>query len=149
MSVARLPRTAPYLAERTETGWRITLPLESVPSANRTTREHWRARKRRVDGLTGDLIFLRSYVGGRDPAARPYFERATLRLTLYFTTTHRRDPGNYGQGAGAKSLVDALVHAGWLHDDDAEHLTCAEPVLCVDRERPRVEVELMPWNGVR
>ena len=162
MSVAR--KQPLYRAERTEAGgWRITLPLEAVPSANATTREHWAVRKRRVDELAGHLLWARLF--HRVPAlhVRPHivrtgdslgrynerfvFEYSRATLTLYFRDIRRRDPQNYL--GGAKPLFDALQRAGWLADDDAEHLTCAEPVLLVDRERPRVEVTLEPWDGKR
>ena len=142
-----------YRAERTEAGgWRITLPLEAVPSANATTREHWAVRKRRVDEIASALIWMRSYHAKRKyvlatTASAPEFDRARAVLTLYFRDSRRRDPQNYL--GGAKPLFDALQRSGWLADDDAAHLTVAEPVLRVDRELPRVEIELAPWDGVR
>jgi hypothetical protein len=137
---------APYSAERTEAGgWRITLPLEAVPSKNAIRHEHWSARKRRVDAIAVDLFWLRAY--HRIPSSAPVFGQARMTLTLYFRRAGRRDPGNYGPGAGAACLVDALVRTTWLGDDDAEHLTCAEPVLCVDRQQPRAVVTLEPWDG--
>ena len=148
MSVAR--KQPLYRAERTEAGGRrITLPLEAVPSANATTREHWAVRKRRVDELTNDLIGVRwtAIAFQHMTNLTPVFTRARATLTLYFRDSRRRDPQNYL--GGAKPLFDALQRSGWLADDDADHLTCAEPVLCVDRERPRVEIELEPWDGVR
>ena len=159
MSIAA-PRRPAYTAERTESGgWRITLPLESVPSANITTREHWRMRMRRVNTLADHAYWISAYYGVARPNKRPpgskqhitacVFHRARLSLCLYFPRKSRRDPGNYGPGAGAKSLVDALVKSGWLADDDSEHLTSTEPVLLVDRIDPRVVIELEPWDGVR
>ena len=155
----------PGVSPLPDAGWRLAAPLDWVPSANRTTREHWSARNRRVGVLTADLIWLRQYaqvpcahtitrrsrVGAlvAERVESVVFERASLALTLYFGRRSRRDPGNFGQGAGAKSLVDGLVRSGWLADDDAEHLTCAEPVLHVDRGNPRVEIDLRPWDGVR
>ena len=146
-------------------GWRITGPLTWVPSSNRTTREHWTARRERVAAITADLVWLlgeyrvpkahvreaRTRIGRLEHVSQEgvVFDRARLALRLYFRRVHRRDPGNWGQGAGAKSLVDAMVSAGWLYDDDAAHLTCDEPVLLIDRARPRVEIDMVPWDGVR
>ena len=157
--------TRPTATRLPDGGWRITLPLAAVPSANLTTREHWSARNRRVSALATDLLWLLHYADaprlhtverhsrvGNVVMARQeavVFDRARLALTLYFPRRARRDPGNFGQGGGAKGLVDALVRAGWLADDDAAHLTCDEPRIAVDRERPRVEIELHPWDGER
>ena len=145
MSAVR--RTPAYTAERTETGgWRLRVPLDSIPSANTTTREHWASRKRRVDTLTSELLWMRAYSVRRGTAHQyPIFDRASATLALYFRDARRRDPQNYL--GGAKALFDALQRSGWLADDDAEHLTVAEPVLLVDRENPRVEVTLEPWGG--
>lgn len=153
MSAARVQHRASYAAERTEAGgWRITLPLECCPSSNATALEHWATRKRRVDSMSGDLLWLR--LSKRLP--EPVFERAALTLTLYFGRGARRDPANYGAGAGGKRLVDALTvgtrakpRSGWIRDDRGDLLLTGEPVLCVDREWPRVVVTLEPWDGKR
>lgn len=146
-------------------GWMLTLPLTWIPSSNRTTREHWSARKRRVSSQTTDLIWLlhecgaqrvhlrkRSVVAGDrivECEDKTVFERASLRLILYFAIHRRRDPGNWGQGAGAKSCIDSLVRSCWLMDDDSDHLRCEEPVLRVDPVYPRAVVELRVWDGNR
>lgn len=121
-------------------GWHAVVPLRCVPSANTTTREHWRARARRVDEIATVLGMLRL----ADGRGIPPLPRARLRLALHFRDRRRRDPQNYL--GGAKQLVDALVRIGVLVDDDAEHLACDEPVLRVDRAAPRAEAEVLPWT---
>lgn len=160
-------------------GWRITLPLTveygkrvirttaTVPSKNRSTRkqEHWAVYQARKGAITSLLLSLMAQHRPDRPHPRArtrrvglvsgviheacVFAHARMTLTLYHRTAAilNSDPPNWT--SGAEALLDALVSSGWLYDDDRSHLLFGEPVLCVDRERPRVEVELTPWNGVR
>lgn len=58
------------------------------------------------------------------------FDRAHVTVTIRFPTNHRRDVGNYYPTA--KAIVDGLVDAGVLPDDNDEHLTGPD----MRRERP-------------
>ena len=66
----------------------------------------------------------------------PQFHQARIEITHYFKTKRRRDTDNYCQ----KFIGDALVRAGILNDDNTELVEVPEPVLKVDKERPRTEI---------
>ena len=51
----------------------------------------------------------------------PAFAYATITMTLHFADRRRRDVHNYYPTA--KALIDGLVDAGVLQDDDDSHLT--------------------------
>jgi hypothetical protein len=51
----------------------------------------------------------------------PYFyRRARIKVLIRFATNHRRDVGNYYPTA--KAIVDGLVDAGLMPDDNDRHL---------------------------
>lgn len=71
-----------------------------------------------------------------DKPARP-FEKASVVITFYFKDKRRHDADNY-----QKFLLDGLVDAGIIIDDDFEHIT----VTCrgdYDRQEPRTEIEVV------
>ncbi len=178
VGVTATPFHKPLLprAERTETGgWRITLPLEIhsgrtrydvCPSKNRGGRHEHRARyTARRNAITSTLVGL--LAESRPPRlwhrtkttrigniVAPVeddcvFLHAQMTLTLYHRTKAilRSDPQNWI--SGCEALLDSLVNAGWLYDDDRQHLSLAEPVLCVDKDNPRITVDLETWDGVK
>lgn len=65
---------------------------------------------------------------------------ATARCTFYHRDRRRRDRDNLL--ASLKSAFDGLVDAGVLVDDAG--LTHLPVVMEIDRERPRVEIEVWP-----
>ena len=72
------------------------------------------------------------------PKAPPEFAEVTL--TFYFDNRRRHDADNY-----QKFLLDGLVAAGVIKDDDFEHVqvTCKG---AYDKQTPRVEIEI---RGIR
>lgn len=138
MTVSSRPiSSATYAAARLPDGaWRITIP-GVPPSQNTLDREHWRVRHERVRSITDALTLLRrSY---RLPA--PVFELAQVDTQICYSVKRRHDEPN--ALGGLKQHVDALVRAGWVLDDDTEHLRFSIPELSVDRPA-RVEFTLRP-----
>lgn len=123
--------------------WVITTTV-MPPSQNVLDREHWRRRKERVDVLT---LLFRSVRFASTDAPAPLFHRALLVPLIFFPQRRRRDYANYM--GGLKQFVDGLTHAGWLTDDDTEHLLHERPVMDVDRLHPRCVLRLEPWGGDR
>ena len=69
----------------------------------------------------------------------------TVLATLAFRANRRRDPHNY-VGTNVKALVDGLVRAGLIPDDNPEWATILEPHLVVISPPNRLEclVEIRP-----
>lgn len=67
---------------------------------------------------------------GMQYAPRDFHEQAHITVTIRFPTNHRRDVGNYYPTA--KAIVDGLVDAGVLPDDNDDHITGPD----LRRERP-------------
>ena len=114
----------------------IQIPF-SPPSMNEWKNWHWGKQAKYKKMLTDAIGKLVLYFG------LPQFERATIQMIHYFETTRRRNPqDNYAP----KFLMDALVQARVLVDDNGELVTVPVPELKVDRERPRTEVFV--WKNV-
>ena len=67
-------------------------------------------------------------------------ERIKLNITWY-CENRRRDPDNI-TGGGQKFILDGLVSAGIIKDDGWKQIASISHTMKVDREKPRVEVEL-------
>lgn len=67
-------------------------------------------------------------------------DRAVVRITWY-AATRRRDPDNVM--AGTKFVMDGLVMAGVLPGDGWRHVAGIEHDFRIDRDEPRVEVEII------
>ena len=115
----------------------ITNLLVSVMAMSRPLRTHRRVRTTRIGKLSATVEDLCVF----------FQVRMTLRIYHRTKSILHSDPQNWI--SGAEALLDALVNSCWAYDDDREHLWLQEPVLGVDRENPRVEVILEPWDGVR
>lgn len=72
----------------------------------------------------------------QDKPKKP-LEKAMVQITYFFQDRRRRDPDNYS----GKFILDPLVKEGILADDSFANV---ELVLkaCVDRRRPRTEIEI-------
>jgi hypothetical protein len=101
----------------------VPIPEESLNGANANKFVEARKRKR-----TRGLAFLigRSYLA-------PIDGKALLRATFVYPVRRRRD--EEGLRVKLKGLIDGLVDAGTLEDDDLEHL--------------RVEVDVRIQPGTR
>jgi Holliday junction resolvase RusA-like endonuclease len=60
---------------------------------------------------------------------------------LWFEKDKRRDPDNIR--VGIKYILDGLVEAGVLPTDGWKYITGLEDRFYVDKERPRVEIEII------
>lgn len=74
---------------------------------------------------------------GRNKPDKP-LRKATVEITYYFKTRHRRDPDNYS----GKFLLDGLVRAGAIEDDSFSNIDLILKGK-VDRESPRTEIEVI------
>jgi len=108
----------------------IQVPFPPV-SLNEWKNWHWAKQGRYKKELTkaiSDLVLFFKI---------PTYEQATVQVIHYFRTNRLRDPqDNYAP----KFLMDALVRAGILEDDNGELVKVPTPELLIDKERPRTEV---------
>ena len=111
-------------------------PFSSSPN----WRGHWR-EKYKAGKVYHDAIFY-SCIDARNRALMEGmsfpFIKARLNLTLVFPEYRRRDRDNYL--SMFKPGLDAVVHAGLLLDDDAEHLQIGKVDIVVDPERAPLTV---------
>lgn len=70
----------------------------------------------------------------------PKYDLAHITVTIRFATNHRRDVGNYYPTA--KAIVDGLVDAGVLPDDDDRHLVGPDLRREYPNGTPRVTVHI-------
>ncbi len=101
------------------------------PSGNRWLRpRHWAERRRVMETWIArmrDIVRAAQWAGAWD--GRP-FDRAQVIVVYHFPDARRRDPDNYS--TALKGVLDGLVAAGVLIDDDFAHCT-----LTVRAGRPR------------
>lgn len=92
-------------------------PGDVLPTAN--GREHWR-RRAELTKRWRTYAYARArneLVAGRWTP----LERAHITITIDWPDQRRRDPANWSPTA--KAIVDGLVDAGLLPDDDHRHVT--------------------------
>lgn len=88
----------------------ITIPRSLALTANQ--RLHWQPQRERTRQLRQLGLINASKLGA--------FDRAHLTVTLAWHDAHRRDPANWYPTV--KALIDGMVDAGLLPDDDGAHL---------------------------
>ena len=100
-------------------------------------RPHWAAKAKEVKAYRAmaKLKCLAPMSARRNP---PRLEYATVQVTFYFKDACRRDPDN--ALAAMKSAFDGMVDAKLLADDN--RLTHLPVIMKVDRQFPRVEIEV-------
>jgi Holliday junction resolvase RusA-like endonuclease len=69
----------------------------------------------------------------------PQFQRVNITITWYEPNI-KRDPDNIM--AGQKFILDSLVKAGVIHDDSQKYINSIIHKFEVDRQNPKVEVEV-------
>lgn len=118
----------------------LEFPAPSLPlSENRSRSLHWAARNRLLhpwrDAARTSCVAT--------PATRGVLRRlraepvpVVIDVTLPFRTGQRRDPHNY-VGTNVKAVVDGLVAAGIIPDDNPEWATIREPTTTIQRDRQR------------
>jgi hypothetical protein len=78
----------------------------------------------------------------------PRLQAAELHITVHLRNHARTDPQNLPGGPSLKGLIDGLVDAKVVPDDDPAHLTVHMPkVAPLDGGRPRVVLELHARDG--
>lgn len=103
------------------------------PLLSMNDRGHWRKLNARRK-VWADAVFYHAMAQPRQPTINV---PVTIDVALPVKTNARRDPMNLV--ATVKVILDALcvpwgvrrVGAGWLIDDDADHVTVMEPVVVV------------------
>lgn len=97
-----------------EPTWQAVIRLAASDVLNLNDREHWRLKANKSK-------YIRQLAEQIARASRaPHLKRALLTVEIAFPDRKRRDPHNWM--ATVKPIVDGLVKAGVLPDDDAEHL---------------------------
>lgn len=94
----------------------LRIPFE-IPSQNATERRHWTRRAKEKDVLVAMLRFAQATAG--DELIRPPAARRMVFITAYrrkLITDHANLVG------GCKTLIDALVALGLLHDDSDQFM---------------------------
>jgi Holliday junction resolvase RusA-like endonuclease len=74
----------------------------------------------------------------------PRYSRVNIIITWY-EPNRRRDPDNIS-GGGTKLILDGLVVAGTIKDDSQRYINSIEHRFEVDRDNPRVEIEIQEVN---
>lgn len=67
----------------------------------------------------------------------PRYEKVKMKITYYFKDKRRHDPSNYD-----KMLLDGLVEANIIIDDNYDVIQEFTTIGKYDKENPRVEIEL-------
>lgn len=71
------------------------------------------------------------------------FKKATVTITYYFKTRHRRDPDNFS----GKLLIDPLVRVGILEDDSFNNIVALRLAANYDKHNPRTEITVQRYKG--
>jgi len=112
----------------------IRLTLHDLPpSLNEWQNLHPMKKARQKKQVERDVYYA-SY-NHRPP--QPY-EKAKVRIKIFFPTIRRRDERNYD----CKWLIDGLVTAKIIKDDNIDVIGRPEVILEYDKQNPRVEVEI-------
>ena len=73
----------------------------------------------------------------------PRYERVNITITWY-EPNRRRDPDNVS--GGQKFILDGLVAGGAIRDDSQRYINSITHRFEVDRENPRIEIEVQEVN---
>lgn len=103
---------------------------------------HWSARAEQAgtERHQGKIAALQQ----TEAWQRPFPVLAEVVCTVYFDNKRLRDADNIQ----IKSFIDGLVDAGVLVDDNWKYVRSSKKVWAYDKHRPRVEIEVRPWEGV-
>lgn len=112
----------------------IKFTLYDLPPSLNDWQNLHRMEKARLKKQTEHDVYYASY---NQRPQKPY-ERAKVRITIYFRTNRRRDILNFP----CKAEIDGLVTAKLIKDDNTKVIGTPEIVLDYDSQRPRVEIEI-------
>lgn len=109
----------------------LTPPCELI-NANQRLHHHAKAKLTRAwrEAVPREIVCYK----------RPLHPRAHITVTIRFATNHRRDVGNYYPTA--KAIVDGLVDAGVLPDDNDAHVIGPDMRREYPNGEPRVTVRI-------
>ena len=113
----------------------LVIPRKPPPTYNRIKSMHW-AKVRKLKQMWQDEVAVASIQQGK-----PKFKKARIQIVLYYSQARRRDSDNLMAGAG-KFILDGLRYAEIIPDDDQSTIECPEPIVELDRKKPRVEIEI-------
>ena len=71
----------------------------------------------------------------------PLYDKCKIKVTYYFKDKRRHDPANYD-----KMLLDGLVEANILKDDNYDVIEEYTTIGSYDKNNPRVEVDIYETN---
>jgi Holliday junction resolvase RusA-like endonuclease len=111
----------------------------ALPSLNEiiaAAKSHWAAYAKEKRQRTTSIALLAT-IAKLKPVSGPCVVRC-----LWYEKDRRRDPDNVR--VGMKFVLDGLVEAGVLPSDGWAVITGLEDRFYVDKERPRIEVEIIP-----
>lgn len=104
-----------------------------------SSRTHWAvANKQKIDAMSTVIYAARA------ARIKPVKGFAEITITCH-EPNKRRDADNVQSGA-AKLALDALYKAGIIQGDGQRYIKLIQPPLEVDRENPRIEVEIREGN---
>lgn len=113
----------------------LTVDLPRPPlTSNDQRRAHW-TKVRDAKATTETLVVIAA-----KNAQVPRIDYADITITWYAPDAKRRDPD--ALSPFLKASLDALVHAGVLEDDNSKFVRQVAMRTTIDRERPRIEIEL-------
>lgn len=113
---------------------KITIPGR-LPGYNELTKGHWR----KCHQIKTDAMNIVT-VCARAARIRPVEGMATVAIKCYEPTL-KRDPSNVRAGA-EKVILDALQNCGIIHNDNWRWLEDVPTIVELDRQHPRVEIEV-------
>jgi hypothetical protein len=116
----------------------IKFVLYDLPSSLNEWQNLHAMEKARRKKQTGYDVYYASY---NQRPQKPY-QKAKVSIKIFFPTIRRRDERNYD----AKWLIDGLVTAKIIVDDNVDVIGSPEVVLGYDKNNPRVEVEI--WEVI-
>lgn len=111
--------------------WTLTIDDAVTESANRFMRRHWAARKKQA--LAWSWLLAEAGLSRIPKAQRP------RRVRIWRESPGRIDKANLWLAAD-KLILDQLVKAGVLIDDDPAH--CEAEVIPVQRSKKRTIIEI-------
>ena len=104
-------------------------------SLNRWNNLHWAERNR----IKGDWAHEVGWIAKSKHNKMP-FKHATITITCYFRTKHKRDPDNF-LGVVGKVCLDPLIGI-IIEDDNSEAIDLMPLVFEYSKTKPRVEIEI-------
>ena len=119
----------------------LTLTLDLPPQACRPNYRkgaRWKSNQERAVARDESKVRTLSAMNEAKLYVPPKWKRARGQAVWYFKKRGRRDPTNLN--ATLKWTLDGFVQAGLLADDD--HFHWDDPVVLIDKERPRLEITI-------